>query len=121
MTNLVPTVSLNALATAFLLKGTHIAIGSSIVAPTLGDTAMNTELDRNAITLSSASGSTATFEGFFTTSEPNPSTTVSISEIGLFNAATTGTMAIHAQPVIAVSKTINKTMLVTITVTFSNA
>ena len=121
MTNFVPTVSLTSLATAFLASGTHIGVGDGVLAPTLGSTTLGNQLDRNAVTLSTASGATATFEAFFTTSEPNPTTSTTIREVGLFNAATGGTLALHAQPVIPVVKTINKTMLVTITVTFSNA
>jgi len=121
MTNFVPTVSLTSLATAFLTSGTHIGVGDGVLAPTLGSTTLGNQLDRNAVTLATASGATATFETFFTTSEPNPTTSTTIREVGLFNAATAGTLALHAQPSIPVVKTINKTMLVTITVTFSNA
>ena len=121
MTNIVPTVSLNSLATAFLSSGTYIGVGDSASTPTLLSTILGNQLDRNAVTLATASGATATFEAFFTTSEPNPTTSTTIREVGLFNAATAGTLALHAQPIIPVIKTINKTMLVTITVTFSNA
>ncbi len=118
MTTLSPTTALAALATHFLTLGTHIAIGSGATAPSLSSTALLTEVDRNAITTSTASGATCTFEAFFTTSEP--STTTTIREIGLFDAASAGTLQIFGQPTIPVSKTTNKTMLVTVTVTFAN-
>ena len=121
MTNIIPTASLNALATTFLASGTYIAVGDSATVPTLLDTTMGNQLDRNAVTLSTSSGASATFETFFTTSEPSAIATTTIREVGLFNAASAGTMALHAQPVIPVSKQTNKTMLVTIIVTFSNA
>lgn len=121
MTNIIPTASLNSLATTFLNSGTYIAVGDSATVPTLLSTAMGNQLDRNAVTLATASGASATFETFFTTSEPSAIATTTIREVGLFNAASAGTMVLHAQPVIPVSKQTNKTMLVTIIVTFSNA
>ncbi len=119
MTTLSPTTALAALATHFKTLGTHIAIGSGSIVPSLSSTVLTTEVDRNAITTSTASGATCTFEGFFTTSEPSTATT--IREIGLFDAASGGTLQIFGQPISPVSKTTNKTMLVTVTVTFSNA
>ena len=121
MANFVPTVSLNSLATAFLASGTHIGVGDSATTPTLGSTALGNQLDRNAVTLTTTSGATATFETFFTTSEPSSTVSTTIREIGLFNAATGGILAVHAQPITSVIKTINKTMLVTLVVTFANA
>jgi hypothetical protein len=118
MTTLSPTAALTDLATTFKNLGTHIAIGSGDTTPSLSSTALSAEVDRNAITTKTSSGATCTFEAFFTTSEPSTATT--IREIGLFNAASGGTLQILGQPTIPVSKTTNKTMLVTITVTFAN-
>lgn len=120
-TTIVPTVGLTALATTFLSTGTYIAVGDSATAPYLAGTTMGSELDRNAITTSAVSGATVTFESFFTTTEPSATLTKTIREIGLFTASSSGTLLVHAQPVLPVEKTVNKTMLVTISVTFANA
>lgn len=130
MTNIIPTTSLESMASTFAASGTHISVGTGTSTPSLTSSTSQlfaTEADRNAVTIHSSSGTTATFESFFTTSEPSSSVTTVITELGLYTAAkgataaTSGTLLVHAQPVIPVSKTINKTMLVTITVTFSNA
>lgn len=118
-TTIVPTVGLAAIASAFLASGTHIAIGSGATAPSLASTTMSNQEDRNALSTSSTSGSTLTFEAFFSTSEP--ASTAIITEVGLFTALTDGTLLVHAQPTTNVTKTTNKTMLVTIIVTFANA
>ena len=123
---LVPTIGLTAMATSYLAAGTHIAIGDSATDPIVGDgtltgIALGSELDRNAVTLKAAVANTATFETFFTTSEPSSTETKTIREVGLFSLSALGSLLVHAQPVIAVEKTVNKTMLVTVIVTFTNA
>ena len=125
-TTLVPTIGLTAMATSYLATGTHIAIGGSAVVPIVGNgtttgIAMGAELDRNALSLKAATANIATFEAFFTTTEPSATTTKTIREVGLFSALSGGTLLVHAQPVIPVEKTVNKTMLVTVIVTFANA
>lgn len=122
-TSIVPTTYLNSLATTFAAIGTHISVGNGTTTPSLTSSAASllaTELDRNAVTVGAASGATATFEAFFGTSEPSSSLTYTISELGLYTAASNGTLIVHAQPTISVSKTSQKTMLVTISVTFAN-
>ena len=130
MANIIPTASLASMATTFAASGTHISVGTGTSTPSLTSSTAQlfaTESDRNAVTINTSSGATATFEAFFTTSEPSSSATTVVTELGLYTAAkgltapVSGTLLVHAQPVIAVSKTINKTMLVTITVTFANA
>ena len=130
MANIIPTASLTSMATTFAASGTHISVGIGTSTPSLTSSTaqlFTTESDRNAATIHTSSGATATFEAFFTTSEPSSSATTVITELGLYTAAnggtalTSGTLLVHAQPVVSVSKTINKTMLVTITVTFANA
>ncbi len=126
MTTLSPTAALSALATHFLSLGTHIAIGTSVNTPILGNgtttgIALGAEVDRNAVTVSTASGSTCSFEAFFSTSEPSTSSSTTVAEVGLFNSSSAGTLQIWGQPIIPVVKTTSQTLLVTMTVTFSNA
>lgn len=59
---------------------TYCALGTSAVAPALGDTALTTEIARKAISVRSYSGNVATFQTFFTVSEANGT----LREAGLF-------------------------------------
>lgn len=59
---------------------TYCALGTSAVAPALGDTALTTEIQRKLISVRSYSGNVATFQTFFTVSEGNGT----LREAGLF-------------------------------------
>lgn len=92
--NMIVTAGKNSMASA--LKGTtdnnqgiitYCAVGTSAVAPALGDTALTTEIFRKLVSVRSVSGKVATFQTFFTTSEANGT----LREAGLFgDAATAG-------------------------------
>ena len=82
-----------ALIAARLLSNTpvppsHMAIGSGTVAPIPGNTSLGTQLARVTLDSSSNSGITNTYEALF-----GPGIgTGAITEAGIFNAATAGTM-----------------------------
>jgi len=77
----------------------HIAIGTGVTAAAAGDTALQTEVARGALTTSggTAVANVITFETFFAADVPNvtaPATTP-ITEAGIFNDPTTGSMLAH--------------------------
>lgn len=65
----------------------HIAIGTGATAPAAGDTALQTELDRNAATPTPSANTIA-----FAASWAPGDGTGAISEAGIFNAGAGGTM-----------------------------
>lgn len=66
----------------------HMAIGSGTAAPALGNTTLGTELGRVALTSATLTGSSITYVATF-----GPGVgTGAITEAGLFNAASAGTM-----------------------------
>lgn len=74
-----------------------MAIGSSTVAPTTGDTALGGEVTRKTIATFSTSGLTNNPPSWqaqvsFATNEGN----TTLAEVGLFNSSTVGTMLAHA-------------------------
>lgn len=66
---------------------TYCALGTSVVAATLADTTLTTEIYRKLISVRSVSGKVATFQTFFTTAEANGT----LREAGLFGDAATAT------------------------------
>ena len=75
----------------------YLAIGSSTVAPTTGDTALNAEIIRNAIGTFVTSTLTQVPPNFsalvsFATNQGN----TTLAECGLFNSSSGGTMLAHA-------------------------
>lgn len=75
----------------------YLAIGSSTVAPTTGDTALNAEVTRNAIGTFVTSTLTQNPPNFsalvsFATNQGN----TTLAECGLFNSSASGTMLAHA-------------------------
>jgi hypothetical protein len=92
--NLVVTVGRNFIASRMI--GTtpavmsHMAIGSGTVAPVAANTTLGTELSRRALTSSTASGATVTYIATFPAS--SPADDAAITEAGIFNAATAGTL-----------------------------
>lgn len=77
-----------ALASPTLNKPTHMALGTGT--PT--GTALQTELDRNALTAKTRSTNVLTFTANWTAGEA----TGTLTEAGLFDAATTGNMWLSA-------------------------
>ena len=111
----VTTVGLTNILTLWAADLTHLGVGSGAADPALSDTALGTELDRNAIT-ETLTGNQYIVEAFFGTGEANGT----VREIGLFDAAANGNMDFRGQPVAPQVKTNTKQMRVTITFTLSN-
>lgn len=76
------------LASPSLTKPTHMAIGTG----TGGTTALNTELDRNALTSKTRSGAVVTATGDWAAGDG----TGTITEAGLFDASSSGNMHTYA-------------------------
>ena len=67
---------------------THMGIGTGAAAPAAGNTALGTELDRNALTSNTAAANVLTMVGDWAAGDG----TGAITEAGVFNAASTGTL-----------------------------
>lgn len=67
---------------------THMAIGTGATAAAAGDTTLQTELDRNALTSNTSSGGVLTMVGDWAAGDG----TGAITEAGVFNASSSGTM-----------------------------
>jgi hypothetical protein len=66
----------------------YMAIGTATNAPAAGDTALGGEIDRNALTSRTDSGNVVTYVGDWAAGDG----TGAITEAGIFNASTGGTM-----------------------------
>ena len=66
----------------------HMAIGTGTNAAAAGDTTLQTELDRNALTSRTDSSNTVTYVGDWAAGDG----TGAITEAGIFNAASSGTL-----------------------------
>lgn len=91
----------------------HMAIGSSATAPTSGDTTLNTELGRVALTSATASTDHVTYVATF----PAGTGTGTVNEAGLFNAGVAGTMLAHSLFAATITKGAGDSLDVTWTVT----
>lgn len=114
--NLVVTTGKELIASMLSGTGTaisHMAVGTGAVAAAAGDTTLGSELDRNAAS-TALSGATVTYSCTW-----NPGDgTGALTEAGLFNAASAGTML--ARTVFAVvNKAADDTVTITWTVTIS--
>lgn len=91
--NLVVTTGCELIASQFcdetMEKPSHMAIGTGTTAPKKADTALETEVKRKAFkTNASRVGATVTYQAEFGPTEG----TGAITEVGIFNHATAGTM-----------------------------
>ena len=66
----------------------HIAVGTGTTAAAAGDTTLQTELDRNALTSKNRSGAVLTLVGDWAAGEA----TGDLTEAGIFNASSSGTL-----------------------------
>lgn len=89
----------------------HMAVGTGGGAPAVGDTALTTELDRNALTSRTDAGAVVTYVGDWAAGDG----TGTLTEAGIFNAAAVGTML--ARAAIAVTKNAGDTLKITWTLT----
>ncbi len=121
-TSLVTTLGLTALANQWTglsspTTMTHLAVGSGTTTPAISDTGIGTQIgDRVTPDTKSVSEGVITVEHYYGTTEGNGT----IAEVGLFSASTSGILHIHGQPAAAVTKTTNKTMRITVTITLAN-
>jgi hypothetical protein len=77
---------------------------------------METEIVRVAPDTKSVSNNIITLEHYYGTTEGNGT----IAEVGVLSQASGGVLHMHGQPAAAVTKTTNKTMRVTVTITLDN-
>jgi hypothetical protein len=92
----------------------HMAIGSGTVAPAVGDTTLGTELARASLTSSAASGAVVTYIASFGAGVG----TGAVTEAGLFNAGSAGTMLCRTTYAV-VNKGADDSLSITWTVTVS--
>ena len=95
---------------------TYCALGTSAIAPALGDTGLTTELARKLVSVRSVSGKVATFQTFFTTSEAIGT----LREAGLFGddaSSTANSGTLFCKVAINRTKTANDTLTLSWAVT----
>lgn len=93
----------------------HMAVGTGAVAPAAGNTTLGAEIDRNALTSSTASGGVLTMVANWAAGD---ATNAAITEAGVLNAATTGTLYSRAT-FTAINKGANDTLQITWTYTLT--
>lgn len=94
-----------------------MAIGTGSTAAAFGDTALGTEVDRNALTSRTDSANVVTYVGTWAAGD---GTNAALREAGIFNAASTGTMlarAVYSN----IDKQAGDTLTITWTVTIGTA
>lgn len=92
----------------------HMAIGSGTVAPAVGDTALGTELGRVSLTSSVAAAAVVTYIASFGAGVG----TGAVTEAGLFNAGSAGTMLCRTTYAV-VNKGADDSLSITWTITVS--
>lgn len=97
-------------------KMTHMEIGTGTTAAAAGDTALQTALDRNAVTSLTDSGAVLTAVGTWAAGDG----TGAITEAGVFNAGAAGTMLARAVFSV-INKGASDTLTITWTFTFAAA
>jgi hypothetical protein len=102
------------LAAPTLAKMGWMAIGTGVVAPTLGDTALGTEANRQALASLTRNGSVLTYFRSFGAGQG----TGAITEMGIFNQNSAGTMLCR-QTFAAKNKGASDVLDITLTHTFS--
>jgi len=116
--NLVVTVGKNFVASRMVGTASAVmsdmAIGSGTTAAAVGDTALQTELGRVTLTSGTATGAVATYTATF----PAGTGTGAVTEAGIFNASSAGTMLCRTVFSV-VNKGADDAMSVTWTVTIS--
>ena len=120
-TSLITDNGLNAAVSKWLNVGsttnmTHLAVGSGTTTQAVTDTAMQTEIVRFAPDTKTVADNVITLEHYYGTTEGNGT----IAEVGVLSQASGGVLHMHGQPAAAITKTTNKTMRVTVTITLDN-
>ena len=91
----------------------HMAVGTGTGSPAAGDTALGTEIDRNALTSRTDATNVVTYVGNWAAGD---ATNSAIAEAGIFNASSSGTMLARAT-FTAINKGASDTLTITWTVT----
>lgn len=117
--NLVTTVGLNHIADQLSSSPgngamSHMAVGTGVTAPAVGNTALVTELDRNPLTSRTDSGAVLTQVGTWNAGDA----TGAITEAGIFNAASAGVMLCRATFGV-INKAATDSLVITWTHTFA--
>lgn len=120
-TSLITDNGLNAAVSKWLNVGsttnmTHLSVGSGITTPLVTDTDMETQIVRVAPDTKTVADNVITLEHYYGTTEGNGT----IAEVGVLSQASGGVLHMHGQPAAAITKTTNKTMRVTVTITLDN-
>ena len=87
--------------TTVLAEGTHVAVGTDNTTPTVSDSALSSEEQRNARQEYTEGTSDVIISGFINSTQANGEDLV---EVGVFDAASGGNMAMH-EIFTAISKT----------------
>jgi hypothetical protein len=90
-----------------------MAIGTGTVDPAVGDTALGTEIDRNALTSRTDATNVVTYVGDWAAGD---GTNAAITEAGIFNASSGGTMLARVE-FTAINKGASDTLKITWTIT----
>ena len=116
--NVVTTAGLARLAALIAGTGatapTHMAVGTGATAATAGDTTLATEVDRNALVATTAAGAVVTYRAFWAKGDGNTNT---LAEVGLFDAASVGTLI--ARTILSSTVVKNNTKALSISWTFT--
>lgn len=117
--NLIVTVGKGAimdqlLAAPSIGKPTHMAVGTGTNAAAAGDTALQTELDRNALTSKTRATNVVTMVGDWAAGDA----TGAITEAGILNASTSGDLYVRAVFSV-INKGASDTLQITWTITGS--
>jgi hypothetical protein len=103
------------LASPTIIKPTHMAVGTGAVAPAAGNTALGTELDRNALTSKTRAAGVVTMVGDWAAGD---ATNAALTEAGLFSQAA-GTDATHPMYARATFTAIDKQAADTLQITWT--
>lgn len=117
--NLVVTTGLQHIAARLVDSGipdemSHMAVGASSTAPDLTDTTLGSQLGRVALATVTPSGTTVTYTATF----PSGTATGAITEAGIFNASSGGTMLCRTT-FLAINKGADDTLAISWVLTLS--
>lgn len=115
--NLVVTTGLDYISDKIVSTATtvsHLALGTGTAAAAAGQTTLGNEIDRNTFSSSTSANGVCTFNATFTAGEA----TGAITEAGIFNAASAGTMLCRTR-FDAVNKAAGDSLAITWVITIS--
>lgn len=91
-----------------------MAVGTGSTAPAAGDTALGTEIDRNALTSRTDAGAVVTYVGDWAAGD---ATNAALAEAGIFNQSSVGGTMLARATFTAINKGASDTLKITWTVT----